>query len=82
MGPEYEALKPKLTLSPLATAAFQLLLDTVTVGPDCEKSPFQPLVIDWSPGKSNVSFQASTASPLLVTLTAAVNPPPHWFWMA
>ena len=51
----------------------------VTFSPLWLATPFQALVIFWSPGKVNVSFQALMAElPVLAIVMLAVNPPCHW----
>jgi hypothetical protein len=55
-------------------------LVAVTPDPDWATVAFQALVSFWSPGKSQFRVQPLTAAvPLLVTVTVAVNPPPHSF---
>ena len=51
----------------------------VTFSPVWLSTPFQALVIFWSPGKVKASVQPLMAElPVLAIVTLAVNPPCHW----
>ena len=55
----------------------------VTFSPDWLATPFQALVIFWSPGKVNFSVHPLMADePVLAMVTPATNPPAHWLCVA
>ena len=77
--PVKPAWKPALTVPPLGSAPPQDGLPTVTVVPDCDHTPFQPLLTVTVLPTVKVSRHDDRAGPLLVIRTSAVKPVDHWF---
>lgn len=76
--PLWVALKPKLTVPPVGTLAFQGVLAAVTSAPLVWNSAFHPWVIRSPEGKRQLRVQPLTGSPRLVTVTVPVKPSFHW----
>jgi hypothetical protein len=75
--PEYEPLKPKVTLAPVATEPLYPTLAAVTLSPDWVSVAFQIWVICWLPGNVQAAVHEVTALPRFVKDTLAVKPPDH-----
>ena len=73
------ALKPGLAEAPGASVPLKLALVTVTLAPDCAKTPFHPCVICWLPGKVKFKVQLLQVVELvLVIVMEPPKPPVHW----
>ena len=72
------AWKPALVDAPVASGPPQDGFATVTVVPDCDQTPFHPLLTLTVLPTVKVSRQEISAGPLLVIRTSAVNPVDHW----
>jgi hypothetical protein len=70
--------KPKVAVPPVGTVPFQPAFPAVTAAADWVTVAFQADVTASPPVKFQVRVQALTASPRLVTVTAATKPPDHW----
>ncbi|GAB3838634.1 hypothetical protein GCM10029963_04980 [Micromonospora andamanensis] len=80
LAPVKLPLKPMLVLAPVPSEPFQLALRAVTELPLWLQVADQPWVSRWPPsGKVNPRVQLLSASPRLVTVTLAVNPPDQLF---
>lgn len=77
-APLHEPLNPIEVEALVRSDPFQLRLAADTRGPAWVQVAPQPWVTFWlALGKSNVNVQLDSASPRLVTLALAVNPPGH-----
>ena len=73
--PLQEPRKPRDSVVPVGTAAFQLALVAVTVAPACDQDAFHPCVTRCAVvGNVKETLQPLSGSPRLFTVSAAWNP--------
>jgi hypothetical protein len=81
VAPEREAMKPVLTVPPVASEPLPLMLFTLTVVPDWLQVPSQPSVTFSPPVSLKVSRHLVSGLPELEILTAPWKPSSHWLVM-